>query len=119
MKLCCAQQHHIIACVSRGKSQGETFRLLQEVYGEDSLSLSTCRRWYLRAKEGDKSGVDKDCPGCKPTTQNVANVRAVQQVMQVDRRATVRQISVQVEEDTGVPISRCSMHNILCLDLQI
>ena len=74
MKLCCAQHYHIIACASRGKRQGETFRLLQEVYGEDSLSLSTCRHWYLRAKSGDKSGEDKERPGRKPTARNLANV---------------------------------------------
>ncbi len=119
MKLCCAQHHHIIACASRGKSQGETFRLLKEVYGDDSLSLSTSCRWYLRVKAGDKSGEDKDHPGRKPTAQNLTNVRAVQEVMQVDRRSTVRQISAQVEDATGVPISIGSVHNILHLDLQM
>ncbi len=119
MKLCCVQRYHIIACATRGKSQGETFHLLKEVYGEDSLSLSTCRRWYLRAKAGDKSSEDKECPGCKPTARNLANVRAVQEVMQVDRRAMVRQISAQVEETTGMPISTGSVHNILCLDLEM
>ncbi len=63
MQMCCAQRFHIIACVKRGKSQGETFRLLQQVYGDEALSLSTCRRWYLRAQSGDHSGQDLEQPG--------------------------------------------------------
>ncbi len=37
----------------------------------------------------------------------------------MDHRATVRQISAQVEDTTGVPISTGSVHNILRLDLQM
>ncbi len=113
MKLCCAQRHHIIACGSWGKSQGETFRLLQEVYGDDSLSRSTCRRWYIRAVQGDKSAVDKPRPGRQPTAHNLANVRAVSEVLQEDRRATVCQVAVEVN------LSQGSVHSILRHDLQM
>ena len=58
MRLCCAQRHHIIACATHGRSQMDTFRLLQEVYGDDALSRSTCRCWYIRALKGDKTGED-------------------------------------------------------------
>ena len=58
MKLCCTQRQHIIACATRGHSQMDTFRLLQEVYGDDALSRSTCRHWYLRALKGDRTGED-------------------------------------------------------------
>ncbi len=113
MKICCAQRQHIIACASRGKSQGETFRLLQEVYGNDSLSRTTCRRWYLRALQGDKSGDDLQRPGREPTARNLANVRTVQEVVHQDRRATVRQISAELQMSTG------SVHNIMKKDLQM
>ncbi len=85
MKLCCAQQHHIIVCASRGKSQGETFRLLKEVYGDDSLSQSTCMHWYLHALQGDKSGFDKERPGQEGMVRNLANVRAMQEIVNDDR----------------------------------
>ncbi len=113
MKLCCTQRHHIIACASRGKSQGETFRLLQEVYGNDSLSRSTCRRWYVRALQGDKSGCDKEQPRRKPTARNLATVHAVHEVVNQDRRATIRQVAAQVN------ISKGSAHTILKNDLQM
>ncbi len=93
--------------------------MLQEVYGDDSLSLSTCRCWYLRAKEGDKTGCDKECPGHQPTARNLANVRVVQEVLDHDRRATVQQVAAQVHTNTGVEISTGSIHNILRLDLQV
>ncbi len=67
MKLCCTQRHHIITCATWGKSQGETYRLLQEVYGDDSLSRSTCRRWYVRACQGNTSCQDLECPGREST----------------------------------------------------
>ena len=60
MKLCCTQQHHIIACATRGKTQDQTFRLLQEVYGDNSLSRLTCRRWYIHARQGVTSCADLD-----------------------------------------------------------
>ncbi len=113
MQLCCAQRMHIISCVKRGKSQSETFRLLQEVYGEDSLSVTTCRRCYLQAKEGDSSGKDLQRPGRKPTSRTLANVRAVDQVIQQDRRSTVRQIAAEVN------ISKGFVHAILKQDLSM
>ncbi len=113
MKLCCAQQHHIISWATRGKSQGETYRLLQEVYGDDSLSKSTCRRWYMQALQGNTSSADLEQPGHEMTVCNLANVRAVQQVLETDRCATVRQIAAEVQLSTG------SVHNILCKDLDV
>ncbi len=113
MKISCAQHHHIIACVSQGKSQTDTFRLLQEVYGDESLSQSTCQHWYLRAKQGEKSALDKPRPGRQPTAQNLAKVRAVHEVLQDDQCATVRQVTAEVN------LSRGSVHNILRHDLQM
>ncbi len=113
MKVCCAQRHHIIACVKNGRSQGETFRLLKEVYGNDALSQSTCRRWYLRACQGDHSTQDKERPSRKMTVRTLANVRAVQDVVLQDRRATVRQVAAEVQLSTG------SVHNILRHDLDL
>ncbi len=77
MQMCCAQRCHIISCVKQGKTQDQTFRLLQEVYGEDSLSRSTCRRWYLRAQMGDSSGKDLEHPGQQPSVWTLATVRDV------------------------------------------
>ncbi len=101
MQVCCAQRIHIICCAKRGKSQAETFRLLQEVYGDESLSVTTCRRWYLRAKEGDTSGRDLPRPGNSHPQRTLANVQAVDAVLQKDRRATVRQIAAETQVSTG------------------
>ncbi len=113
MQLCCAQRFHIISCKNQGKSQAETYMLLREVYGDDSLSVTTCRRWFLRAKEGDKSGKDAERPSCKPTAHTLSNVHAVQAVLDTDRRATVRQIATEVQ------LSRGSVHQILQEDLSM
>ena len=113
MKICCAQRFHIISCASQGKTQNETFRLLQEVYGTESLSRSTCRRWYLRVKLGDKSGEDLSCPGRCSTARTLANVRAVDEVVQCDRCATICQVAAEVN------LSKGSVHSILRDDLQM
>ncbi len=113
MQLCCAQRFHIISCVKQGKSQNDTFCLLQEVYGTDSLSRTTCRRWYLRAKDGDNSGRDLLRPGRKATARTLSNVRAVDEILDRDRRFTVRQIAAEVNISTG------SVHNILKKDMDL
>ncbi len=87
--------------------------MLQEVYGNDSLSISTCQRWYLRASQGDTTAADRPCPGRKSTARSLANVRAVQDVVQQDRRATVRQLAAEVQ------MSRGSVHTILRHDLDL
>lgn len=47
------------------------------------------------------------------TARNLANVRAVQQVLETDRRATVRQLAAETQLSTG------SVHNILKKDLEL
>ncbi len=107
------QRYHIISCAKRGKSQAEMFRLLQEVYRDEALSVTTCRRWYLRAKMGDTSGHDWERLGCKPTTSTLANVRAVGAILDEDRHATVHQITAEVNISTG------SMHKLLHRDMNL
>ncbi len=113
MQVCCAQRIHIVYCVKNGKSQNETFRLLQEVYGQDALSVSTCRRWYLRAQQGDHSGKDLPQPGKRPTATNLNKVCQVEEVLQQDRHATVHQVAAEVQISTG------SAHNILRNELEL
>ncbi len=113
MKLCCAQRMHIISCAAQGKSQTDTFCLLQEVYGQDSLSRLTCRCWYIRAKLGNKTGEDLEHPGRCSTVQTLSNVRAVDQVLQRVRHVTVRQLAAEVN------LSKGSVHSILRNDLQL
>ncbi len=72
-----------------------------------------CRRWYLRAKAGDKSGKDLPRPGRQQVIRTLLNVCAVDEVVQWDKRATVRQISAETS------LSRGSVHNILWQDLDL
>ncbi len=111
MKLCCTQRHHIITCAKRGKSQNKTFCLLQKVHGDDSLSRTTCRHWYLQARIRDHSGVDLQRPRKQPSSRTLANVHAVGAVLDGDRHATVCQIAAEVQISTG------SIHQILHEDL--
>lgn len=62
---------------------------------------------------GDNSGKDLPRPGQQPSSRTLSNVHAVQAVLDVDRRATVCQLSAEAKISTG------SVHQILKEDLQL
>ncbi len=113
MQMRSAQRTHIVVCAQRGKSQGETFRLLQEVYGPLSVSRTTCRHWFLRRSEGDMSVADRPRPGPAVSVRHPETTAAVEDMLSDDRRATVRQIAHNMK------ISRGSAHRILKKDLKL
>lgn len=102
-----------MVCAHRGKSQWETFRLLQEVCGELSVSRSTCRHWFVRRFFGETSVEDRPHPGPTPTACQPSNIDAVQQILDDDRHVTIQQITHNIN------ISRGSTHRILKSDLKL
>ncbi len=56
---------------------------------------------------------DLEHPGRRLTARNLANVCAVEQVLEVDQHATIRQMATEVQVSTG------SVHNILTKDLEL
>lgn len=102
-----------MVCARRGKSQGDTFRLLQEVYGDLSVSCLTCRHWYVRGFVGETSVEDRPCPGPTLSARQPERIDAMQQLLDKDRHATVRQIA------HGVQVSCGTAHRILKIDLKL
>lgn len=54
-------------CFKLGKSSSETFELLQQAFGDNVLSRTTCFEWFKRFKEGRTSVKDNERPG-RPST---------------------------------------------------
>ncbi len=113
MQMCCTQGFHMISHVKTGKSQAKTYWPLKQVCGDDSLSVITCRKWYLPAKSGDETGKDLPRSGGSVVKRTLSNVSAVGVVLDRDRWATVRKISAEVK------LSKGTVHSILNYDLEL
>ena len=79
--------------VGLGKTPTETFNLLQEVYGDATMSRTRIFEWHKRFREG-REDVEDDPKSGKPTTSRTnENVQCVREKVRSDRRLTVRMIA--------------------------
>ena len=78
--------------VRLGKTPTETFNLLQEVYGDATMSRTRIFEWHKRFREG-REDVEDDPKSGRPTTSRTnENVERVREKVRSDRRLTVRMI---------------------------
>ena len=84
--------------VRLGKTPSDTLEVLQEVYGDETMSRSRVFEWHKRFKEG-REDVEEDCrSGRRPSTSRTAdNVERVKQMVRGDCRLTVRMIADELE----------------------
>ena len=76
-----------------GKTPTETFNLLQEVYGDATMSRTRIFEWHKRFREG-REDVEDDPKSGRPTTSRTnENVERVREKVRSDRRLTVRVIA--------------------------
>ena len=79
--------------VRLGKTPTETFNLLQEVYGDATMSRTRIFEWHKRFREG-REDVEDDPKSGRPTTSRTnENVEHVREKVRSDRRLTVRMIA--------------------------
>ena len=75
------------------KTPTEALKLLQEVYGNDTMSRTRLFEWHRRFKEG-REEVEEDHRSGRPSTSKTdENVERVRQKVRSDRRLTVRMIA--------------------------
>ncbi|XP_019727872.1 putative uncharacterized protein FLJ37770 [Hippocampus comes] len=79
--------------VRLGKSPSEALGLLQQVYGDETMSRSRVFEWCKRFKEGREDVEDNPRSGRPSTSRTEANVERVRQMLLGDRRLTVRLIA--------------------------
>ena len=79
--------------VRLGKTPTETFNLLQEVYGDATMSRTQIFEWHKRFREG-REDVEDDPKSGRPTTSRInENVEHVREKVCSDCHLTVRMIA--------------------------
>ena len=87
------QQINLKFLVRLGKTPTEALKLLQEVYGEETVSRTRLFEGHRRFKEG-REEVEGDHRSERPSTSRKdENVERVRQKARSDRRLTVRMIA--------------------------
>ena len=76
-----------------GKTPTEALKLLQEVYGDSTMSRTCLFEWHRRFKEGREEMEDDHRSGKPSTSRTDKNVEHVKQKVLSDRRLTVRMIA--------------------------
>ncbi len=96
------QRACIKMCVRAGDTFQETFRRLTASWGDHTLSITQVRFWFRRFQDDkDSSTKDKQHTGWPRSRRTTVKKRAVEGVVNQDRRQTVHQIAGQ----TGLSVT--------------
>ena len=87
------QQINLKFLVRLGKTPTVALTLLQEVYGNDTMSRTRLFEWHRRFKEGREEVENDQRSGMPSTSRTDENVVRVRQKVRSDRRLTVRMIA--------------------------
>lgn len=96
-----------------GISATKTFRILQEVYGDDCLSKTRVFEWHKQFREGRESIEDKDHARRPRTARTPVIIQKVRDCIAKDQNASTRMIAEDLK------ISKESVRIILTEDLGI
>lgn len=95
------QRYSIKFCVKLGKNGAETLQLLQQAYKEDAMSRAMVFMWHKRFKDGREDVEDDDRAGRPSTSRNEENLAKVREVLNSDRRLSIRLIADRVNLNYG------------------
>ncbi|XP_011859854.1 PREDICTED: putative uncharacterized protein FLJ37770 [Vollenhovia emeryi] len=107
------QRYAVKFCVGLGKSGTETLAMIRQVFGSDSLSQTAVFKWHKLFKDGRESVEDKPRAGRPSTSRTDDNVQRVRDVLNSNRRLSVRMIADQIGIDKMI------VHTIITEDLAI
>ena len=85
--------------VKLNKTPTECYKLLQEAYGDSSLSRARVFEWCKRFSEGRESTEDDQRPGRPVTVSTQETVTKINQIVRADRRMSIRIIAEAVNTD--------------------
>jgi len=95
------------------KPATETYKLLQQAYGEDAVGRTQVFDWFRRFKEGRTSAENDPRSGRPSTSRNEKISAKVRTIFRNNRRLTVREIA----DDCGISVGSCNA--ILADDLHM
>ena len=99
-------------CAS-GRTPIQCWESLRDVYGQDAASKSTVRYWHRRFWGGDTDVADKPRNGRPSSVRTPDAVDQVRNIVDCDRRRTVRSIAAEVG------INRSTTHKIIKKNLKM
>uniref|UniRef100_A0A8C4Q5Q6 Mos1 transposase HTH domain-containing protein n=1 Tax=Eptatretus burgeri TaxID=7764 RepID=A0A8C4Q5Q6_EPTBU len=79
-----------------GKTPSESFAMLQQVYGEETVSYTRAFEWHKRFKEGREEVEDDPRSGRRSTNRTADNIERVKYMVRADHRLMVRMISEEL-----------------------
>jgi len=90
-------------CFKIGKTETETYQLLQPANGEDAMGRTQVFDWFCRFKEG-RTSVESDPRSERPSTsRNEQMIAKVGTIVRNNRRLTVREIA----DECGISVGSC------------
>ena len=105
------QRYNIKFCMKLGKSPTETYQLLEQVYGDNSLSRRRVFEWHRRFREGQESVEDEHRSGRPLSASNAESRARVSQLLDENPRILLSKIAATLE------ISYGTAHKIVTEDL--
>src|SRR5258705_2443891 len=100
-------------CVKLGKSATETFILIQQTFGGDSLSKSQDLRWHKSFKDGREDVADEPRSGRPSTSRIDENVTSLRDCLKSDRRLSLQWIAETLQ------MTKTTVYRIVTEDLNM
>lgn len=88
-------------CANLGKSATETLEMIQQGFGDQSLSRAQVFQWHARFKTGRTSVDDDERTGRPTSCTTPETVALIQELIRQDRRLTIRDIAEEVKVGYG------------------
>jgi len=90
-------------CFKLGKTATETWKMLQQAFGDECMSRTQCFEWYSRFKTGRTSIVEDPRSGRPSTSTDDVHINAVRHLILQNCRLTIRETA----EDVGISSGSC------------
>jgi hypothetical protein len=85
--------------VKLGKNASDTHAMLSKAYGGEAMKKSSTSEWHKQFKEGCKNMENDERSGCPRFHTTDENFEKVQNLVQSDRRLSIRAIPGQLNLD--------------------
>ena len=82
------------------QEQWSTFKILEIAFGNNVMNKTAVFKWYNRFEQGHSSIIDEPQPG-RPTSISTQHVDIVKELLDIDRRITICEITDRTEYSYG------------------